>query len=151
MWDHGWPELISVKQPAVGATAARKIPGETYEGVLVARATLVTSAAVANRFPALELLDGDGSVIFRVTDPTAVPAGTTRTVSWVRDIGITQTSGAGFDLMPFSSIVFPPGFQLRWNVDAMDVGDQLSAIKLYVHRIPSAQWAPSTGSTPYES
>lgn len=149
MYPNGWPELIELGQPAAGALATRRIPGETYEAIVTARSVLTTSAVVANRFPGLDVLDGDGTLIFRVNSPTAVVASTTRRTYWAERFGAVVTSASGDESLPFSGALFPPGCAFRFNVDTIDAGDQLSLLSLVVWRIPSAEWGPSGGAIPW--
>lgn len=149
MYGTGWTELIELPQPAVGAVGTYKIPGETFTRVVAGRARLVTSAVVANRFPALDVLDGDGTIVLRVMSPTAVVASTTRDVSFISNLGVSLTSGFGEDALPFSDGLFPPGFQIRVSVGGIDVGDQLSGLSLLVWRVPSGPEFESPGATPY--
>lgn len=150
MYGRGWPELIELAQPAAGALATRRIPGETFEAIVTARSVLTTGAAVANRFPGLDVLDGDGVLVFTANSPTAVVAATTRRTYWADRFGAVLTSPSGDESLPFSGALFPPGFTFRFNVSAIDVGDQLSALSLIVWRVPSAEWAPSGGAIPWQ-
>lgn len=150
MYENAWLQWIDIPAPAVGQTTLYTVPGETYMGLKSARATLVASGAVANRLPGLAVLNGDGSPVFAVVSPTAVTAGVTRRTYWNADAGGVVTSGSGDEVLPFADTLWPPGFQFRFTVAAIDAADQLSALGIYVYRVPSRLWAPSPGSAPTE-
>jgi hypothetical protein len=137
--------------PAAGAAFLYRFPGETYTGIVAVSAQIVTSAVVANRYAEAAILDGDSAVITRVASPTAVAASTTRRTYFAADMGGTVTSPSGDEALPFPDTVFPPGFQLRVTANGIDIGDQVSNVKLYVRRVPSGDMGVMTGATPYDS
>lgn len=149
MYFNGWPELVNIRQPAAGQSVTYRFPGETYTAIACVRVTLLTSAAVANRFPGLAILDGDGVPLMRVVSPTAVAAATTRRTFWAHDIGGIVTSPSGDEALPFVDELFPPGFGVQIFADTIQAADQLSAIGLWLRRVPSGDMGPSTGSIPY--
>lgn len=151
MCGKGWLELIPARSPAAGAAFTYRFPGETYTALVAVAFTLTTSAAVANRYPELAILDGDGGAIFRVASPTALVASLARRTYLAADMGGVVTSPSGDESLPFPDTMFPPGFQARITATALDAADQLSGIRLYVRRESSGDWGPATGSIPYQS
>lgn len=150
MPDIDWVESVRVPQPAAGANATRRVQGETFERLEIVRCTLVASGAAANRFVAVDYLDGDDTVIARVQSGTAVTAGLTTAFTFGKDVSIALNSGTSEQLLPLIGSVLPPGFKVRINVVNRDVADQLSSIVFHVCRYPSGLWVPSGGASPYE-
>lgn len=63
----GWAEPVYPPDPAPGAvTASRTVPGETWERVLLARATFTADATAGVRNPRLEITDALGRVLYGV-------------------------------------------------------------------------------------
>jgi hypothetical protein len=82
----GWTAPLAIPTPAAGATvAARKVPGETWERVLVARATLTTDATVGLRLPRFEVLDQGGATIYGQTLSGGIGPSSTAVVSVAKD------------------------------------------------------------------
>jgi hypothetical protein len=105
--------------------------------VMSARITFVTSAVVANRFPAFVADDGNAvNEFFRVADATGRAASTTTQYALFAG---APTSGlsAGFGL-PAMGLKLRKGDRLRTITSALDVGDNYSAMVLQVERMPEA-------------
>jgi hypothetical protein len=150
MCKHGWLELIPTRNPAAGTAFSYRFPGETYTAIEVVSFTLTTSATVANRYPELAILDGDGIVVFKASSPTALAASLVRRTYFAPEAGGVLTSPSGDEALPFISTLFPPGFSVRATAGGIDATDQISSVKLYVRREPSGEWSPSSGAIPYE-
>lgn len=151
MCERGWLELIPARSPAAGAAFVYSFPGETYTALMAVSFTLTTSAAVANRYPELAVLDGDSNVIFKVASPTALAASLVRRTYFASDMGAVVSSPSGDESLPFPDTVFPPGFKARITATALDVADTITGIRLYVRRLSSGDWGPATGAEPYHS
>jgi len=121
----------SLANPAVGADIVD--PTETTDSfrLVTFRATLHTSAAVANRFPHFRFTDRNGTVLHDVVAPAAQTAGLTV----VYDLAGTGNAQAfttnavdGLCPLPLPDIRFPAGTKFSSLTTAIDVGDQWSAI-----------------------
>lgn len=75
----GWPQLIKVPAPAAGASLTRVVPGDYWERLLSLAFTLTTSATVAARSIALNLLDGDGNIFNQTQIAAGIIAGSVST------------------------------------------------------------------------
>lgn len=150
MWvPNSWYDHIRVPTPTAGQPALFRVPGETWFRVDFIRFTLTTSAAVANRFAVVDILDGDNVINFRTVSSAALAASLARGYTAFPEAGANVTSAGGDETLPITGTVIPPGFTLRMTAIALDVTDQFSGIFLYVCRLPSGQWAPSLGANPY--
>ncbi len=151
MWyDLEWRQHVSLITPGAGASATRKIPGETFERLDVIRFQLTTSAAVANRFAMVDVLDGDQNVVCRVPSTNAVAASLTVRFTFIYGLALSLNSAANEQVLGLPDVLYPPGFTFRVFVSAMDAADQISNVFATVLRVPSDAWSPSTGATPYE-
>jgi hypothetical protein len=128
-----WPapvvlRVLPVAQPAAGADFSFAVPGESSWGLVAVSATLVTSAAVANRVPVLRFTDGS-NVYFRKPALAAITATLTTQVSWVPELGSDQTALSGGALtVPLPTVYLAPGNVIACSTTAIDVGDQWSNV-----------------------
>lgn len=128
-----WPSPVvlrvqPVTPPVAGADWSFPVPGEGTWGIVAISATLVTSAAVANRVPVLRFTDGT-NVYFRTPALVAITATLTTQISWIAEVGTIQTALSGGAL----SIALPPVYLAPGNIiavstTAIDVADQWSNI-----------------------
>jgi len=133
----GWQEPVTVVTPAAGAQWSHKVDGRYFTRVLAVTFTLVTSAVVANRFPAVNLTDNNGRLI------TSVPAGGTVVASSTLNVFLAAgapayafgASGGTFGFLP--DLLVPPDYSWSSVVAGIDVGDQLSGITLLLQRFPN--------------
>lgn len=144
-----WYQLVTVPDPAAGASVIHKVPGETFERPVTFRYKFVASAVVGSRFPAMSILDGDGNIIIHVESNVAVGASSTSFMNFFVGAGGAVYVSSGDNTAPLPDMVLPPGFQVVGSVTQQLGGDQISAAKLFVCRYPSGHWASSPGSSPY--
>jgi hypothetical protein len=117
----------SVVAPAAGADWAWTIPAGEYWELVSVYAKLVTSAAVANRFPSL--IVGDGVVTFARSAATGSQvASLTGFQLWVP--GVTPASQNNINRGPLPTTYLGEGESIGSQTDNIDVGDQWSAIYL---------------------
>lgn len=136
---------VTVPNPAVGADWRHTGPGQGVQRVVALRALLTASAAVANRLVSLVLSDGtDDFAASPLT--TAVTAGLAVPVSTFPG---AQAGGALTTVLtaaaPTDGWMLLPGWSIRAATTALDVGDQWSAIRLWVVEYPTG---PSMRRTP---
>lgn len=144
-----WFQLVTVADPAAGASVTHKVPGEVFERVVTFRYKLVTSAVVGSRFPAMSILDGDGNTVIHVESNVAVGASATSFMNFFVGAGGAVYVSSGDNTAPLPDMLLPPGFQVQGSVTQQLGGDQISLAKLFVCRYPSGHWASSPGSSPY--
>src|SRR5882724_249907 len=132
-----WKKRVYPPNPAAGAQWAHKADGRFLTRLLAVTFTLVTSAVVANRFPAVNLTDSNGKLV------TSAPAGGTVVASSTLNVFLTTgapayafgAAGGTFGFLP--DILVPPDYSWSSVVSGMDAGDQLSAVVLLVQRFPN--------------
>ena len=117
--------LVAVGNPAAGADWSYAV---TQAGqLLTVRALLVTSAAVANRFPVLIIADGAGHEVWRAANSISQPATITR--QHVAGQGVQENFGgnvSGLNLP--AGLVVGVGWTISTTTISLDVGDQWSGI-----------------------
>lgn len=150
MHDNSWLEYFTIPQPAVASPADRRIPGETFEQLNVARCTLTADGTAANRFVTLDYLNGDGGIVARVQPGLAVTAGIVASFTWSIHLGYFFTGVATEQACSIPVSPMPAGFTFRIAIGNAQAGDQLSAVSMYVRRWPTSMWAPPTGAIPFK-
>lgn len=129
---------IPVANPAAGAEIVQVVPGGVVWEVLALRATLTTSAAVANRLTSLQLRDSDNRIAYEF--PGAAVQAATLGVSYTWSSGYgTSTAVQGQQLpLPAPPPVVLAGGTVRTVTTLLDVADQWSAVVLTVR-----EWSPA--------
>lgn len=147
-YGRGYPTLKEPPNPAAGTTFTQQVPGGRMYRLITARAILTTSAAVANRVPRLLLTDNDGLEYARVSHTAARTASTTTPLFWAMGLGHFSLGADGNAEMPFPDILIQPGHNIVMDVSGMDVGDTLTAVRLYWEEIPVGGIGYPTGIQP---
>lgn len=129
---------IAVASPAAGAEIVALVPGGVFWEVIALRATLTTSAAVANRLPVLQLRDTDSRIAYEFPGAAVQAASLAVSYSWSSGYG-TSTAVSGQQLpLPAPAPVVLAGGTVRTVTTLLDVADQWSAVVLTVR-----EWSPS--------
>lgn len=132
-----WPaplvyRVVPVTTPAAGANFTMQTPGEGAWALVALRATLVTSAAVANRAATLNVTDGT-TPLWSVEAGAVQAASLTVTYSWVTEYPAFPTTVVGGTLVvPMAPTYMAPGWALTSATALLDAGDQWSAISAVV-------------------
>lgn len=129
--------VVPVAPPAPGQEWSIAAPGQGYWRILAARWVLVTDANVANRHVSL-LLDDQTDVLAGLPAGAVQAAGLTQSYSLFPGSPPGALAGAPWLLpAPTDGLVLMPGFRVRSSTVAIQVGDQYSAIRLYVEELPT--------------
>lgn len=129
---------VQVPQPAVGTDWSVTPHGLGRWRVLAVVGTLTTSAVVANR--GVQIVVDDQTTIYFRTPAGAVQINGTAVKYSAFDGGnVTGLIGANISIgWPNKGIIVPEGGRIRSITDNLDaVGDQWSALALYVEELPS--------------
>lgn len=122
--------------PTAGAEISQTVPtGEAWLLTSVV-ATLVTSAAVANRSPHL-IIDDGANVLANLVPAAAQAASTTVVYAWTVggfDAGAVRDGVAASGQLP-AGLRLQPGYRIRTVTTALDVADDWSAPVLSYQRI----------------
>jgi hypothetical protein len=134
----GITRSVTITTPAAGANWSITVPAGASWTLTSVRATLATSATVANRIPDLQIKDASGNIVMDALAGVAQTATLTDTWSWSSG-GVTSTV-----LGASNSVALPWSFRLNpgWVVQQVTAGlqaaDQWSAIALSVMETVSA-------------
>lgn len=143
---YSFVQVVAVATPAAGAEFTLKAPGHGLWRVMSIAFTLVTSAIVANRRPAL--LADDGTDVF-FASLSGVDLAATLTTRLAAFHGATAGGVAGSVVnfpLPGDGLILLPGYRLRSSTTAIDATDQYSAIRAVVHEYPYGpdfEWLPT--------
>lgn len=123
-------ESLSVQALANPAAGADWTYTLTAAGQLAAIiSTFVTSAAVANRFPAVQIQDGSGHVLWQVQTPSAQIASLTHLYGLGPQVGMNAAGNTVMLPIP-PGLVLPAGAIVKSVTTAIDVADQWSNVVL---------------------
>lgn len=117
----------AVANPAAGVDFTTNSAGT--RGLLAVFATLVTSATVANRLPALQVVDGAGHVVASLPASSVQAAGLTETYLWAVGNPFSSGQNANFAPLP-SGLVVAPTWTVKAVTAAIQATDQWSNIVL---------------------
>lgn len=113
----GWAEPVYPADPAAGAAIAQRvIPGETWERVLTARATLSTDATAGVRNPRLEITDTLGRVLYGV--PLSAGVGPSSTLTANLAVGGTDEVASTGPALDVSNAAPAAGADWTYTVPA---------------------------------
>lgn len=142
-YDEGWVDYLDVAQPAAGANATVQVPGQFGMRVLAARATLATDANAANRLLSLDYINANSVTRVRNCASVVWTANTTaQAFIWNHAWALSEWNTNTPVLMPVLPLLLPPGWLIRFTVDSVQVGDQLSALSLVVLKVPTGSSEP---------
>lgn len=130
------PRIVTVPSPAAGAEWSTKPPAGSVWLIQTLTARLTTSAVVANRMPRVLYSDSDAE-FYRLPQSQVVVASTVLVLELAR--GLTTSFGQ-IDVQTWSYAPLLPlpllgSWQIGSTTTLIDVGDQWSAIRLYVLEI----------------
>jgi hypothetical protein len=137
-YEEGWVDYVTVTQPAAGAAASVIVPGEYGVRVLAARATFAADANAANRLVSLDFIDANGVTRVRNCPSVVWTANTSaQAFMWSHQWTISEWNTNTPVLVPVLPLLLPPGWQVKFAVDSIQAGDQLSALSLVVEKVPT--------------
>lgn len=143
-------KVVAVPQPPAGTDFTITATEGAVWRVRAVRASLVTSAAVANRTVRLVADDGT-SEYFRVRAMSSVVAGATVVHSaFDGSPGLTAVGDTLVMAWPTDGLLLPRGHRLRSLTDLIDVADQWSGVAVLTEIFPEgAGIAWHAGPEPY--
>ena len=120
-----------IAQPAVGADVSTFPSTSAEYRLLTVRAKLVTSAAVANRFPHFQMVTPSGDVFFEAVPSAAQTASATVIYQLTADSGAPNEGSAvndGVSGLSLPNFWVDEGCRFKTVTTAIDAGDQWSGI-----------------------
>jgi len=129
------PDFIDVPSPAAGANADYAVTGLFALRVLSATCRVNTDSNAANRQVSLDYLKTGGATYVRNLPATVITASTTnQDVWWGPQYGQFDVNTNTPLLVPLLPLWLPPGCEVQFTLDSIQVGDTLTNIRLVVER-----------------
>jgi hypothetical protein len=133
---HGraFSEVVPIANPAVATGFTYTVGGNYWERLAAISFVLTSDGNAANRAVLLRIKDATGATLVAV--PTAAVQVATKVYTysyWGDQVPATDTVGL-VNAQPIPRIFLQPGFQVVVSIGAVQVGDQVSAVRLYVER-----------------
>lgn len=128
-WKH---EPVTIASPAVATGFAYRVPGSEAQRVFTVSFVLVTDANVAARIARVEFLNASSDVFAAVASPFTQAA--SKTTRYTFGVGMQQygANDAAFIGAPIPDLFLRDGLSLRVAVTAIQAGDQISGISVFV-------------------
>jgi hypothetical protein len=133
---HGraFPEIITPSNPAVATGFTYTVGGNYWERVASLSFVLTSDNNAANRAVLLRVKDGSGATLIGIPTAAVQVASKVYTYSyWGQQTPGTDAVGL-VNAQPAPSIFLQPGFSIVVSIGAVQAGDQVSAIRLYMER-----------------
>lgn len=129
-----------ITSPAAGTEWSYTLPGGYFYRILSGTALFTSSAAVANRFPALQLTDG-ANLLWCFNCPVAVTASQTARVVYSPSSYTQNVTGPKGDLPVFApNMWIPPNYVLSSSTPAIDVADTYTKIVFWFEQLDYGQY-----------
>jgi hypothetical protein len=131
------PEIVLRPTPAVASGFTYTVGGKYWERIVSVDFKLVTDGNAANRIVTLAYQDQDAREFARTASPFAQAAGITTQYGF--GIGMMQFGAASAASIggPLPSLFLRPGHKLVVSIAAVQAGDQVSLVTLYIERFPT--------------
>lgn len=128
----GEQRVVKAASPGAGLNFTQQVLGGFAWNLVAVRFTLTTGAEAGERFPALQVQAGDGTVLCDLIAANNVTESKAATFSFVRGgagrVGASNASAT----IPMPELVLEEGWQLRSQVQGLLPLDKLSAVVLWV-------------------
>ncbi len=130
---HGraFSEVVPVANPAAGGGFTYTVSGNYWERLAALSFTLVTDGNAANRQVLVALQDGSSTNIASTASGGTQAATLTRLYSFVPNQGTAPALIGTTFLAPLPVLFLQPGFKVVVSITSVQVGDQISAIRVY--------------------
>lgn len=133
-----YPDWLDPASPAAGAALSVSVDGFWNLRVVAATCSITTDANVANRLVSLDFVNARGITYARNAASVLVTASTTGQVFWwALDRTVAEWNTGTPVFVPVLNAFLPPGFSVKFAVDSIQAGDQLSAVHLWVEKYPT--------------
>lgn len=136
VYGRGFYRPLVMPTPAAGQPVKLTLEGSETIRFVVVSATLVTSAAVANRQPYLQINDQDAVQYFRVSHSASVVAGSSVLCQWLIGQGSAYQAADGDLSAPLPTLFVQGGYSLAINAVNLQAGDQITPLRCWVESYP---------------
>jgi hypothetical protein len=153
---HGraFSEVVSVANPAVATGFTYTVGGNYWERIAALSFVLTSDGTGANRAVLLRVKDATGATLLAIPAAAVQIASKVYTYSfWGQQSPATDAVGL-VNAQPAPSIFLQPEFSVVVSIGAVQAGDQVSAIRLYLERFdtgPEGYLIGMSDSNMYES
>jgi hypothetical protein len=130
---HGraFSEVVPLVNPAVATGFTYTVGGNYWERIAALSFVLTSDGNAANRAVLLRVKDGTGATLLAIPTAAVQVASKVYTYSyWGQQSPATDAVGL-VNAQPAPSIFLQPGFTVVVSIGAVQVGDQISAIRVY--------------------
>ena len=130
---HGraFSEVVPVANPAAGAGFTYTVGGSYWERLAAISFTILTDGNAANRQVLVAFKDGSGTNIASTASGGTQAATLTRLYSFVPNQGTAPALIGTTFLAPLPVLFLQPSFTVVMSITNVQVGDQVSAIRVY--------------------
>lgn len=142
---------ITVQSPAAGADWSFTLPSGAWWRLIAARFQLATSAVVATRVASLEFQDPDGNPWLTLGPGQSQVASLTESYNYAIGLAGVGVAGLGPNTIPLPNMLWENGWKIVSRTTAIDAGDQLSGVRLYLEEVDIGRYAERVGVTDYFS
>jgi hypothetical protein len=133
---HGraFSQVLSPATPAVASGFTYTNDGLYWEYIDSVSFKIVTDSNAANRAVTLTVKDGTGAALATVPTAAALTASKTGLFSYLENYSAITGATDGPFLGPMPGVWLQPQFSIVVAIGGVQVGDQLSAIRIYAQR-----------------
>jgi hypothetical protein len=130
---HGraFSEVVPIANPAVATGFTYTVSGSYWERLAALSFVLTSDANAANRAVLLRVKDGTGATLVAVPTAAVQVAAKVYTYSYWGDQAPATDAVGLVNAQPIPRLFLQPGFTVVVTIGAVQVGDQISAIRLY--------------------
>lgn len=132
------PDHLLGVQPAAGASFSFNLDARWWWRFRSIRCRFVADANVANRYVTVDFTDPEGTAWIRNPSLAVVAAGVTQDYDFSRRNNPVSGIAGQPQFADLDETFIPPGWLAQINVANVQVGDQLSRIRLYVEKFEPA-------------
>lgn len=133
---HGraFSEVVPIANPAAATGFTYTVGGNYWERIAALSFVLTSDTNAANRAVLLRVKDATGATLLAIPTAAVQVASKAYTYSyWGSQSPATDTTGL-VNAQPVPSVFLQPEFTVVVSIGAVQVGDQISAIRLYLER-----------------
>lgn len=145
----GYQDFIPLTSPAAGSNLAFTVTGAQWIRVLGARATVTTSATVANRFVSLDYINARSQTMMRNAAGLVLTASTTnQAFEWSAQRTDAQWAANTPVLAPLFPAFLAPGSIVQITLDSIQAADAITAASLLVEKFDTGSLGYGVGFWP---
>lgn len=131
---HAFSQVLRVTNPAAGAGLTYTNDGSYWELLDSLSFQLVSDANAANRQVTVTIRDGSGTALVTLPAASVQAASLTYQYTFSRDFSTFNTVVGLANTAPLPAIFLQPMFTVVVTVGTVQVGDQISNVRLYAER-----------------